>query len=141
MKTNSVFKNDTQFFELKIKINNHVVAVFNLNTFLTRNRELSLSISYLFHIVTFSRNQMAKKTKSTLFQCQWIQHESTNWGHYFSLSNWRRDSQFMWSSEPHEGLVACSAKGVPSFLSYFKTLSFGPAPDLPLCSNTLYWLS
>ena len=51
MKTNCVFKNDTQFFELKIKINNHVVAVFNLDT---RNRELLLSISYLFHIVTFS---------------------------------------------------------------------------------------
>ena len=28
---------------------------------------------------------------------------------------------------PHEGLAACRAKGVPSFLSYFKTLSIGPA--------------
>ena len=35
----------------------------------------------------------------------------------------------MWSSEPWEGLAACTAKGVPSFLSYFKTLSIGPAPD------------
>ena len=25
----------------------------------------------------------------------------------------------MWSSEPHEGQAACSAKGVPSFLSLF----------------------
>ena len=33
----------------------------------------------------------------------------------------------MWSFEPSEGLAACSAKGVPSFLSYFKTLSIGPA--------------
>ena len=37
------------------------------------------------------------------------------------------------------------AKGVPSFLSYFKTLSNGPAPgptrDLPLCSQALYRLS
>ena len=32
-----------------------------------------------------------------------------------------------WSSEPHQGLAACSAKGAPSFLSYFKTLSIGPA--------------
>ena len=32
------------------------------------------------------------------------------------------------SSEPREGLAACSAKAVPSFLSYFKTLSVGPAP-------------
>ena len=36
----------------------------------------------------------------------------------------------MWSSEPREGLAACSAKGVPSFLSYFKTLSIGPAPEI-----------
>ena len=34
----------------------------------------------------------------------------------------------MWSSEPREGQAACSAKGVRSFLSYFKTLSIGPAP-------------
>ena len=37
----------------------------------------------------------------------------------------------MWSSEPREGLAACSAKGVPSLLSYFKTLSIGPlAPGI-----------
>ena len=35
----------------------------------------------------------------------------------------------MWSSEPREGLAACTAKGVPSFLSYFKTLSIELAPD------------
>ena len=29
--------------------------------------------------------------------------------------------------EPREGQAACSAKAVPSFLSYFKTLSIGPA--------------
>ena len=28
--------------------------------------------------------------------------------------------------EPREGLAACSAKGVPSFFRYFKTLSNGP---------------
>ena len=32
----------------------------------------------------------------------------------------------MWSSEPGEGLASCGAKGEPSFLSYFKTLSIGP---------------
>ena len=43
-----------------------------------------------------------------------------------------------WSSKPREGLVACSVKGVPSFLSYFKTLingTRGPVKrsrDLPL---------
>ena len=37
---------------------------------------------------------------------------------------------FSWSSEPREGPAACRAKGVPSFLSYFKTLSIGPAPGI-----------
>ena len=46
----------------------------------------------------------------------------------FYVSNWRRDRHFTWSSEPREGLACCSAKGVPSFLGYFKTLSIGPAP-------------
>ena len=35
-----------------------------------------------------------------------------------------------WTTEPREGPAACSAKGVPSFLSYFKTLSIGPAPGI-----------
>ena len=51
-----------------------------------------------------------------------------NWGHYFYVFNWRRDRHFTWSSEPREGLAACSAKGVLSFFSYFKTLSIGPTP-------------
>ena len=46
----------------------------------------------------------------------------------FYVSNWRRDRHFTWSSEPREGLACCSAKGVPSFLGYFKTLSIGPPP-------------
>ena len=37
---------------------------------------------------------------------------------------------YTWSSEPHEGLPVCRAKEVPSFLSYFKTLSTGPAPGI-----------
>ena len=32
--------------------------------------------------------------------------------------------------EPREGLPVCRAKEVPSFLSYFKTLSTGPAPGI-----------
>ena len=48
----------------------------------------------------------------------------------FYFSYWRGDRHFTWSSEPREGLAACSAKGVPSFLSYFKTLSIGPAPGI-----------
>ena len=73
-------------------------------------------------------------------------HQSTNWGHYFYVSYWRLNRHFTWSSESREGLAACGAKRVPSFLSYFKTLSVGPGPgnrtrDLPLCSHTLYRLS
>ena len=53
----------------------------------------------------------------------------------------RRDRHFTWSSEQREDPAACSAKGAPSFLSYFKTLSTGPAlviepRDLPLCLPT-----
>ena len=64
----------------------------------------------------------------------------------FYVSNWRRDRHFTWSSEPREGLACCSAKGVPSFLGYFKTLSIGPAPGIELATsrsavNTLYRLS
>ena len=51
--------------------------------------------------------------------------QSTNWGHSFYVSYWRQDRHFTWSSEPREGLAICRAKGVPSFLSYFKTLSVG----------------
>ena len=63
-----------------------------------------------------------------------------------SVSNWRPDRHFTWSSEPREGLACCSAKGVPSFLGYFKTLSIGPASGIePATSrsavNMLYRLS
>ena len=36
----------------------------------------------------------------------------------------------MWSFEPRKGLACRIAKEVPSFLSYFKTLSIGPAPGI-----------
>ena len=42
----------------------------------------------------------------------------------------RRDHHFTSSSEPRDCPAACSAKGVPSFLSYFKTLSVGPTPGI-----------
>ena len=48
----------------------------------------------------------------------------------FYVSYWRRDRHFTWSSEPREGLAACSTKVVPSFLSYFKTLGIGQAPGI-----------
>ena len=48
----------------------------------------------------------------------------------FYVSCRRQDRHFTWSSEPHEGLTFCKAKGVLSFLSYFKILSIGPAPGI-----------
>ena len=43
----------------------------------------------------------------------------------------------MWSSEPREGPAARRAKEVPSFLSYFKTLSIGLAPGIePVTSHS-----
>ena len=48
----------------------------------------------------------------------------------FTSPNGDGDRHFTWSSEPPEGLAACSAKEVPSFLSHFKTLSNGPAPRI-----------
>ena len=51
------------------------------------------------------------------------------------------------NDEPREGLAACSAKGVPSFLSYFtEDLEYWSGPgnqthDLPLRSQVLYRLS
>ena len=44
----------------------------------------------------------------------------------------RRDRHFTWSSVLREGLTA---KAVPSFLSYFKTLSIGPAPGIETASS------
>ena len=62
------------------------------------------------------------------------------------VSFWRQDRHFTWSPEPREGQAVGSAKGVSSFLSYFKILSIGPAPGIePATSrsavNTLYRLS
>ena len=62
-----------------------------------------------------------------LFECQGILHKSTNWAHYFYISNCRWDHQFTWSSKPCEGLATCSAKGVPAILSYLKAWSVGLA--------------
>ena len=48
----------------------------------------------------------------------------------FTSPNGDGTAIFTWSSEPREGLAACSAKEVPSFLSHFKTLSNDPAPGI-----------
>ena len=43
-----------------------------------------------------------------------------------------RKSYFAWSSEPREGLAACSTNRVSSFFSYFKTMSIGRASGIEL---------
>jgi len=68
--------------------------------------------------------------KSTLFVFECILHVSYKWEHYFCVSYKRLDRHFTWSSEPREGLAICRAKAVPSFLSYFKTLSIGPTQGI-----------
>ena len=55
---------------------------------------------------------------------------STNWGHYFLRLFRETGPPITWSSEPRECLAACNTYVVPSFLSYFKTLSIGPAPGI-----------
>ena len=68
--------------------------------------------------------------KSTFSECQCIWKESTNKKH-----NFLRDRHFTLSSEPREVLSVCKAKGVPSFLSYFKTLCIDPAPRIELATS------
>ena len=53
-----------------------------------------------------------------VYNSTWVQmylRQSTNCGHYFNVSYWRRDRHFTWSSEPREGSAACSTKRLPSF--------------------------
>ena len=39
--------------------------------------------------------QVAQTKKNALFEGQCILHGSTNWGHYFYVSNWRQARHFM----------------------------------------------
>ena len=45
----------------------------------------------------------------------------------------------MWSSEPCKDLAICRAKEVPSFLSYFKTLSIGPLLEIKPTTSHSHW--
>lgn len=47
-----------------------------------------------------------------------------------NLNTLKRNQDFTWSFKSRERLNARSAKGVPWFLSYFKTLNTGPAPGI-----------
>ena len=63
-----------------------------------------------------------EKKMHVIWVSMYLARISTNWGHYFYVSYWRRDRYFTWSFEPREGLAICKAKVVPSFLGHFKTL-------------------
>ena len=79
-------------------------------------------MSYLFLIASIQ--------KRTTFERQCIKHEGTNWDTIFTSPTGDGTAIYTWSSEPLEGPAVCSAKTVPSFLSYFETLSIGPAPGI-----------
>ena len=59
-------------------------------------------------------------------------------GHYIYVYNWWLARHFTWSPDSNEGLAAYrSAKGVPLFLIYFKTLSIGLAQGIePMTSRS-----
>ena len=59
---------------------------------------------------------------------QWCQQRFASSSHHFFISYWRRDHHFTLTSKPCAGLAIGRTKAlrVPSFLSYFKTLSIGP---------------
>ena len=85
------------------------------------------------HLYTsaYQKNKIKKIKKNVLYLS--VNAFSTKvliGGHYINVSYWRRDRHFTWSSEPREGLAICRAKALPSFLSYFKTLSIGPTPGI-----------
>ena len=84
-----------------------------------------------------------KNIISTLFECQCIQHESTNLRHFFGVSYYRRDRHFTWSTEGSSRLQGNLKKAVPSYLSISEYWSGqrDRTSDLPLCSQALYRLS
>ena len=80
--------------------------------------------------MTVAATATVKKKKALYLSVNVFSTKVLNGDTRFNDSYWRRDRHFTWSSEPREGPAACRAKEVPSFLSYFKTLSVGPAPGM-----------
>ena len=100
----------------------------------TRNVNFALSLFIEINSISFIRNCLKK---CTLLECQCIQHESTNWEHYFYVSYRRGDRHFTWSSQPREGLGIFRAKEVPSILNHFKTMSVGPVAGFELWTELI----
>ena len=76
--------------------------------FLKKENKLSSGLCY----------RQLKKMHFIWFRCQCIRHESINWVHYFYVSYWRRDRHFTLSSEPREGLTACSTNWQREYLHF-----------------------
>ena len=96
--------------------------------------------------ITLGREKTSEKKKALYLSVNVLSTKVLIGDTIFYVSNWTRDRHFTWSSEPREGLACCSAKGVPSFLGYFKTLSIGPAPGIEPATfrsavSTLYQLN
>ena len=70
--------------------------------FLSWLRIVSEVVNYTSEFVSRTQENFPWK-KHFLFECQCLQLESTNWGHYFYVSNCRRDRHFTWSADPREG--------------------------------------
>ena len=67
--------------------------------------------------------------KKLILVLRYLARKYLNKGHYLYVSNSRRESYFTCANYKVKPLN-CSAKAVPSFLSYFKTLSIGPGPGI-----------
>ena len=94
------------------------------------------SLSYVTMIVKRKINKNLNRgfKKSILFEYQCIQHESTYWGHYFLRLLLETGPLF------YEAIRAiCRAKAVPSFLSYFKTLSIGRVSEIEPSTPRSQW--
>ena len=77
-----------------------------------------------------------QKKKSTLFGCQCIKYESTNWGHYFLRLLLETGSPFYVVIRATRSSTRLQGKGI-TFISqlFFKTLSIGPAPGIEPASS------
>ena len=85
------------------------------------------------HLQSWSRIFWSDQTEMVCsIWCTNQNFRNLNWREsaLFFLLQMKIGPPFYGSSKPRESLAACSAKGVPSFPSYFKTVSIGPTPGI-----------
>ena len=80
----------------------------------------------------YDSDSVASEKNRTLFECQCIWRESTNWGHYFTspAGDGREGPPFYVDIRATRRSSRLQCKGSTLFLNYFKTLSIGPAPGI-----------